>query len=285
VEEHNRENYADFSTLIRGSFDSAVNRFEGATIDLLHLDGHHTEEAVRRDLASWLPKVRPGGILLMHDVAMHGRGFGVWKVWEEMQASGRAWTFAQAPGLGVWQKPPANQLPPLLEGLISGPNECRTEIMRHYAGCFAALQEKIAQEWRDGSIRRAAVARETVVQVFWTSDGSFLEERSSEARIGHGSWKELEIPLPTEDAVNGVRIDFYSALTTIEITSISLGGKGTCYRAEKPEEFAEISLGGDCVRLSCKPFRIQVTGVDPQLYLPSFATIAGPVLRMKLRVL
>ena len=31
-----------------------------------------------------MPKIRPGGILLLHDVNVRSRDFGVWKIWEEL---------------------------------------------------------------------------------------------------------------------------------------------------------------------------------------------------------
>src|SRR3954462_3753598 len=55
VSEHNRSHYAAFSTLLRSNFDDALTRFEPESADLLHLDGLHTEPAVRHDLESWLP--------------------------------------------------------------------------------------------------------------------------------------------------------------------------------------------------------------------------------------
>ena len=93
VESHNRSSYSSFSVLLRSTFDDAVARFADESIDLLHLDGHHSEEAARHDLQLWLPKLRPGGILLVHDVTMRTRGFGVWKVWEELVTQGRTYTF------------------------------------------------------------------------------------------------------------------------------------------------------------------------------------------------
>ena len=117
VSAHNRANYETFSTLIRASFDTAREQFEPESIDLLHIDGLHTESAVRHDVDSWLPKVRPGGIILLHDVDVRRRDFGVWKIWAELQERGRSWTFHDGPGLGVWQKPPALELPGFLEQL------------------------------------------------------------------------------------------------------------------------------------------------------------------------
>ena len=130
-----------FSTLLRSTFDAAQDRFEPESIDLLHIDGHHTEAAVRHDLETWLPKLRPGGILLMHDVTMRGRDFGVWKVWAELEKRGRSATFEQPPGLGVWEKPPAGSLPPLLEKLFASPNESRA-LRDYYRQRQADLQDE-----------------------------------------------------------------------------------------------------------------------------------------------
>lgn len=298
VEAHNRAHYGEFSTLLRSTFDAAAERFELESIDLLHIDGHHTEEAVRDDLETWLPKLRPGGILLLHDVTMRGRDFGVWKVWTELQERGRSATFEQSPGLGVWEKPPAGPLPPLLEklfacGAASGdaasnvsPNESR--ILRdHYRQCQADLQAKIARQWSDGTIRSSPIAEETVIQIFWSSDGSYSEENSADARLGHGDWKDVAVRLPVTEQVTGLRIDFLSALTNIEIAEIAvepLRGE-VMYRANRASEFAAIRVLGDCERHSLEPFSIVVTGVDPQLHLPSLQATSGPLLvRMRLRV-
>ncbi len=192
VEAHNRAHYAEFSTLLRSTFDSAQERFDPDSIDLLHIDGHHTEVAVRHDLETWLPKLRPGGILLMHDVTMRGRDFGVWKVWAELEKRGRSATFEQPPGLGVWEKPPSGPLPPLLEKLFASPNESRV-LRDYYRQRQADLQTRIARQWSDGTIRFAPMAEETVIQIFWSSDGNYSEEKSTDARLGHDDWKEVAI--------------------------------------------------------------------------------------------
>src|SRR5207253_2260571 len=132
VVRHNRLYYQNFSTLLRSSFDQALERFASESIDLLHIDGHHTEGAVRHDLQAWLPKLRPGGILLLHDVTMRTGDFGVWKVWTELMVQGRSFTFAQPPGLGVWEKPPATSQGSLLEMFFARPNEQRNELVDYY---------------------------------------------------------------------------------------------------------------------------------------------------------
>jgi len=273
VSAHNRAHYAPFSTLIRSTFDDARNRFEPESIDLLHIDGHHSETAARHDLESWLPQLRAGGILLLHDVTMHGRDFGVWKVWAELKKRGRFWAFEQPPGLGVWEKPPASPLPPLLETLFASPNESQTALRDYYRQRNSDLQAKLGQQWRDGTIRSAPMADETVLQIFWANGGGYSEEQSAHARLGHGVRKDVVVPLVTDDSVTELRIDFYSALTTIEIAAIEVcaGDGSLVYRATTAEDFGAIALFGDCVCRSLDPFKIEVTGVDPQLHLPSFA--------------
>jgi hypothetical protein len=287
--EHNRAHYESFSTLLRCDFDEALARFEDQSIDVLHLDGLHTEEAVRHDLDSWLTKLRPGGLLLLHDVRVRSKGFGVWKIWNELQQQSRSWTFDDGPGLGVWQKPPAKPLPGFLEELLAPPNESNAALPRYYTERAQAMQEKIAQHWSDGSIRQTAFAQQTIIQVFYTDDGSHREEDSVYARVGHEGWKDLRIELPPGAGAAPLRIDFVSALTTIEIASIRLTkGSETLFAADEQTRFDALRVGGDGERIAGHALILHVTGIDPQLYLPAITLPAGnvpAVLKIRLRVL
>jgi predicted O-methyltransferase YrrM len=49
-------------------FSTAVASTLSLALDFLFIDGDHDEEAVEADLSAWLPKVKPGGILAMHDI-------------------------------------------------------------------------------------------------------------------------------------------------------------------------------------------------------------------------
>jgi Methyltransferase domain len=289
VSQYNQANYATFSTLIRSTFDDALARFERESIDVLHLDGLHTEAAVRHDVDSWLPKLRPGGILLLHDVAVQSKGFGVWKIWEELQQRSRSWTFHDGPGLGVWQKPPVAALPGFLDQLLAPPNESNRALAEYYSERARTLQEKIAEHWRDGSIRNTAFAQQTIIQVFYSRDGLHSEENSVYARAGHEGWKDVRIELPPGAGAAPLRIDFVSALTTIEIASIRLSAGGRDYfSATTKSDFDLIAVRGDAERLADdKLLRFKITGIDPQLYLPAIelsAAQAPAILQIRLRV-
>ncbi|MEE9906156.1 MAG: class I SAM-dependent methyltransferase [Chlorobium sp.] len=98
---HNKERYSDFSTLLRTTFDDAIDTFADHSIDLLHIDGLHTYEAVSHDFASWLPKISPHGTILFHDIAVRAGDFGVWKLWEEISSRYPQIAFEHSHGLGV----------------------------------------------------------------------------------------------------------------------------------------------------------------------------------------
>ena len=221
---------------------------------------------------------------------MRSKGFGVWKVWSELQTRGRSWTFHDGPGLAVWQKPPASSLPGFLEQLLAPPNEQKEELAQYYRERAAETKAKIGAHWRDGTIRDTPFAQQTIIQVFYSTDGSHREEDSIYARIGHDDWKNVRIELPPHAGAAPLRIDFVSALNTIEIESIRVTrGDAAGFAAADDAGFAMIKLAGDAERLpDPNRFRFRVTGIDPQLYLPVIDVPAGDaplVLHLRLRVL
>jgi hypothetical protein len=181
-------------------------------------------------------------------------------------------------------------LPGFLEELLAPPNESSAALATYYTERANALHEKIAQHWRDGSIRHTPFAQQTIIQVFYSSDGSHSDENSIYARIGHEGWKELQIELPPGAGAAPLRIDFVSALTTIEVAQIAVRAGDTNYFcADDQSAFEAIAVRGDAERLPDeKLLRLKITGIDPQLYLPAIVITGtdGPlVLQMRLRVI
>ena len=86
VQAHQQQHYRQVSSLLRQSFDEASTYFADDSIDLLHIDGLHTYEAVRHDHETWLSKLRGSATILFHDINVREREFGVWELWREIQA-------------------------------------------------------------------------------------------------------------------------------------------------------------------------------------------------------
>ena len=97
-----QKNYADIGRYIRDDFTVASNRFEDGSIDLLHIDGLHTYEAVKNDFDTWRPKLSPNGTILFHDTSVRRADFGVFRLWSEIKDDVHSFEFKHAHGLGIY---------------------------------------------------------------------------------------------------------------------------------------------------------------------------------------
>jgi SAM-dependent methyltransferase len=99
--EYQRKEYLEFSHLLRMTFDEGLAYFSNQGIDLLHIDGLHTYEAVKHDFEEWLTKMSDKGVILLHDTMVREPDFGVWRLWEEIAPQYPSFNFTHGCGLGI----------------------------------------------------------------------------------------------------------------------------------------------------------------------------------------
>ena len=91
---------------MRMTFDEANVHFADGRIDLLHIDGSHRYEDVKRDFKLWRPKIRKNGVIFFHDTGedlYEGAPMGSHIFWKEMTET-YPWTITLpfSNGLGIY---------------------------------------------------------------------------------------------------------------------------------------------------------------------------------------
>ena len=81
---------------IKGYFDDVFNYFN-ESIDILHIDGLHTIEAVSNDYNKWITKTNDNAVILFHDVMSYPDSVG--KVFNDIQYP--KFYFTHSAGLGI----------------------------------------------------------------------------------------------------------------------------------------------------------------------------------------
>ncbi len=140
LKEYVHRHYASFAYLVRSTFDDALSQFNDNSIDILHIDGFHSYEAMTHDFDAWLPKMSERGVVLMHDINAKIEGYGGVRAWNEIAARFPHFAFDHGYGLGVvltGDKPPQ-----ALQDLAActGNADAEAGIRRYFARAGAMLQ-------------------------------------------------------------------------------------------------------------------------------------------------
>ena len=281
VNRHNESQYKKFSALYRMTFDEALVQFQDQSVDLLHIDGLHTYEAVRHDFETWFPKLAPGALVLFHDIKVTHGEFGVWKFWAELKGKyPQNFEFRHSHGLGVIELPGSSRAGDLVwlrKGTAEGKN--LLEVM-------TANGESLIAKVRDQELERLASAAQTKanktgiekpmnLELFFAQEGELFSEKK----------KISEPVLCRENEHTQIRIQLQGKAARSVLWRIDLGDQPGLFRFHElgftakngkkiwrlTDHSDEAVSGGSAERLNGDGFLVCSFGKDPQILLPKLS--------------
>ena len=190
-----------FVHLHRMLFDEALALFEDDSVDLLHIDGYHTYDAVRHDFESWRPKLSSRAVVLIHDIHVKKADFGVWKYWQELRQDYRSVDFKHSNGLGVIS---LDEQPPSWLSSLTAEVSGGTLALRPFArNLFQALGDRPLEV----AVAQEALARaEKLAQALAQAD-NIAQERLAEAHKLDEQLRTTQAALAEADELALVRLE------------------------------------------------------------------------------
>lgn len=202
---YNNAHYRDFSSLKRSLFEDAVDDFADASIDLLHIDGLHTYDAVSADFESWLPKLSDHAVVLFHDSSVRQPGFGVARFVSEISERYPTFEFSHSNGLAVVAV--GSQVSPAFQSFMEYANshpESMRAAMEAVAGAILDVENGVA-----GNATLAK--REAECRIYWDSAEAgfeaFSEQNSASIGLEEARGKQSIVFEGCESNIVALRID------------------------------------------------------------------------------
>lgn len=260
------QRYVDFSTLLRCPFDQAALEFAGGEIELLHIDGLHTYEAVSHDYEIWAPLVSlSSGVILFHDTQVREPGFGVWRLWREVSAGATSYEFKHGSGLGVLVIGKA--LPrPFLDMLDQASRSSFLEDFFTICGTEIVSSHLVAKGCPSHSERHAKLYIDT---------GLGYNEREAFTQAITDKQMFFLWNVPVAMPVQSIRFDPDNDLCIIRIRRISLNDQDMPLTDCLGLETNSLEQHGDILFFSTS---------DPQIYIKIPSTIQGSVSKVAFEI-
>lgn len=279
VSDYNARLYRQFSYLLRRSFDEALGQFADDSIGLLHIDGLHTYDAVRHDFGQWLPKVIPGGIVLLHDIVPRHQDFGVWRLWDEIKSEfPDTFEFHHSWGLGVVRKEGGRRGALLEQLLFESSPEVQEDVRRHYV-VYASHLEHVLGRMPAIPAPQPRVVSEVRVKVFPRIGGTYTEESSQIKKIGAGAWQTVVFDLRNPELHGELRIDPGCQPSFVEVGDIAIHSGETgelIWGSPASRGTRDFQVGGSALLHPQNPSLVVNVGENPNLMLNT-PELRGPV--------
>jgi len=262
VNQVNEKYYRDFSTLLKMPFDDALNHFDDGTIDLLHIDGLHDYESVKKDFHNWLPKMSENGVVLLHDTQVKSSGFGVWKLFEELKDVYKNFEFSFGYGLGIVCT--GKDIPNSFETVIDDHN---SEKIIHEL--FRAVGKLRLEEFRNKALGNLQVdVSRFEAQIFYkNSDESFSETKSKTFHVTE-KIERIAVDFPEPIDVNNIRFDPLNGYADVTLNSVQ-------FRLNKKAMNLKFKISSNAIYMHKNRFMFDTD--DPQIYFKPNSLIAPKV--------
>lgn len=186
--------YGSFSRLNQSFFDEAVQLFEDSEIDLLHIDGLHTAEAVRHDFETWRPKLSSRAVVLFHDTQVRDNDFGVYKVWAALSQEFPHFEFHHGNGLGILLVGPARPHPLVNLCALQDQTKQRLRDLYEALGAAVLFKGRSGRLWKqvDELWARTHIAEENLEQTKNDLDQTKLELHGINTSGSH-LWERIHL--------------------------------------------------------------------------------------------
>jgi len=276
LEAYQQREYGEFASLLRMPFEEAVPYFSDGSVDLLHIDGYHTYEAVRADFDTWLPKMSDRGVILFHDIAVRERGFGVWRLWEELSPRYPSLAFHHGYGLGVLAV--GARLPEDFRVLLA---EFQANAFYHHLffrlGHHLTLSERCRELEADTPRPDGVNARRTrdgFAQLYFDAGLGFNELHSVTAPVENGV-NRIEFHVDASADVTRLRLDPFNDVVSVSVKAVDIVTDRQTVPAPPATWHNASSLSHGCYRFASP---------DPQIAfdLPSPARVRTVIVEMNI---
>lgn len=215
---YHQPRYGDFSTLVKAYFDEALEQFADGSVDLLHIDGLHTYEAVKHDFETWFPKLSSSAVVIFHDSAVHDRNFGVHTFMEELRATYEVFEFNHSNGLGV--VPVGDEVPDAFKAFMREALSRPEATRKIFESAAAALLDPETGTPAGGA---DAVEHSIECLMYYRNDGEIFEETRSLSIIhAGGTDATFEFEFPLGQRPQHVRVDPANLPGTYRIVKVGL---------------------------------------------------------------
>jgi hypothetical protein len=247
LQAYQQREYGDFASLLRMTFDQALPYFSDGSVDLLHIDGYHTYEAVRQDFDNWLPKMSDRGVIVLHDIAVRERGFGVWRLWDEISPRYPSLAFHHGNGLGVLAvgaRAPEHFRALLAEFAANGFYHQLFFRLGHQLTLAERCRE-LEADTRFAGGANPRMTRHAFAQLYFDTGLGFTESQSVIVPVKSGA-NRLEFRVDASAEVTQLRLDPFNDAAAVSVAAVDIMTDQQTVSAQPPGWHNAYCVSGGC---------------------------------------